>query len=162
MLTNRRTPALVVSDADRALFAPQPPAPRPNPDADPALAGFREALRGHRQRLGWSQEGAAAMCDMDHSLVSRIESGHRNPTRAAIAKLATGLRLTPAERDHLLVSAMFRPEDPAALLADEAVVARLYQVLRHGGLAGGIAEALRGAVAHATALAVATVDAGKE
>lgn len=43
-----------------------------------------------------------------------------------------------------------------------AVVARPCQMLRHGGLATGIADALRGAVDHATALAVATVKSGKE
>jgi transcriptional regulator with XRE-family HTH domain len=151
-----------VTPEDRALFAPQPPAPRPNPDADPALAGFREALRRFRDRRRWSQERCAFECDMDHSLVSRLESGGRTPTRAAIGKLATGLRLTPAERDELLCAAQFRPDDPAALLADEAVVARLYQVLRHGGMAGGIADALRGAVGHVTELALATVKSGEE
>lgn len=146
-------------------YVPPPPPHRPNPDvsgprrvgADPALAGFRAQIKAHRARLGRSQEDCAADCEMDHSLLSRLESGHRTPTRAAIGKLATGMRLTNAERDQLLVAADYKPDDPAALLADEPVVTALYQALRRGGLAPAVGDALRAAVGSATALAAMTV-----
>lgn len=143
-------------------YVPAPPPHRPNPDADPALAGFRAAIRGHRERLRWSQEDCAARCGFDHSLLSKYETGHRPPTRAGIGKLATGMRLTPAQRDALLVAADFKPDNPAALLADEPVVTALYQALTRGGLATAGGDALRAAVGGAVALAQATTPQGKE
>ena len=70
---------------------------------------FRGLLKRHREARRWSQERLAAEADMDHSLVSRLESGQRCPTRDAIGKLATGLELTVATRDALLMAAGFLP-----------------------------------------------------
>ena len=36
---------------------------------------FRSLLRRYRDRKRWSQERCADECEMDHSLVSRLESG---------------------------------------------------------------------------------------
>lgn len=56
---------------------------------------FRGLLKRHREARRWSQERLAAEADMDHSLVSRLESGQRCPTRDAIGKLAAVLMPLP-------------------------------------------------------------------
>ena len=48
---------------------------------------------------------------MDHSLVSRIESGQRHPTREAVAKLCAGLALDRGDADALWLAAGFVPPD---------------------------------------------------
>ncbi len=52
---------------------------------------FRALLRRYRDRRRWSQERLADESEMDHSLVSRLETGGREPTRGSIAKLCAGL-----------------------------------------------------------------------
>jgi transcriptional regulator with XRE-family HTH domain len=91
---------------------------------------FRLLLKRHREARRWSQERLAAEADMDHSLVSRLESGQRSPTREAIAKLARGLELPTEQKDRLLIAAGFFPERPENALADEPAVIRLYRILR--------------------------------
>jgi transcriptional regulator with XRE-family HTH domain len=53
---------------------------------------------------------AAAESDMDHSLISRLLAGSREPTREAIRKLATGLELAAPSRDGLLMAAGYLPD----------------------------------------------------
>jgi transcriptional regulator with XRE-family HTH domain len=100
-----------VTEAEIALFADLRPVGRPPrpPDADPALAAFRALIKAHRDARRWSQERLAAEAEMDHSLVSRIESGQRNPTREALGKLATGLRLDRERTEALLLAAGYLP-----------------------------------------------------
>lgn len=88
---------------------PRPTMPRAHPDADPALAGFRVLLRRHRDARRWSQERLALEAECDHSLVSRIESGHRSPTRDVIGKLAVGLDLDQAATEKLYLTAGYLP-----------------------------------------------------
>ena len=66
---------------------------------------------------------------MDHSLVSRLESGQRSATREAIGKLARGLDLVPEDKDRLLIAAGFFPDRPENALADEPTVTRIYRLL---------------------------------
>jgi transcriptional regulator with XRE-family HTH domain len=101
------TPAL--TESTRALFRAEMAAPRPNPDADPALADFRALVKAHRDARRWSQERLAFEAEMDHSLVSRIESGQRNPTRDAIGKLARGLELDRERTEALHLAAGLLP-----------------------------------------------------
>lgn len=70
---------------------------------------FRALLRGHRLRLGWSQDGLAARAGMDLSNVNRIESGAREPSREACVRLASGLGLSETEADALLLAAGHLP-----------------------------------------------------
>jgi transcriptional regulator with XRE-family HTH domain len=91
---------------------------------------FRALLKRHREGRRWSQERLAAEADMDHSLVSRLESGQRSATREAITKLAYGLALSPEDKDRMLIAAGFFPDQPENALADEPVVTRLYRILR--------------------------------
>jgi transcriptional regulator with XRE-family HTH domain len=86
--------------ADLALF-----------DADRAddRAAFRASMVRHRQARRWSQETLAAVAGLHHSLVSRLESGARNPTRDSLAKLCAALDLDGAARDELHIQAGYTP-----------------------------------------------------
>ena len=90
---------------------------------------FRGLLKRHREARRWSQERLAAEAEMDHSLVSRLESGQRSATREAIGKLARGLDLAPEDKDRLLIAAGFFPDQPENALADEPTVTRIYRLL---------------------------------
>ena len=92
-------------------------------------------LRHYRQRLGVSQERAAEMADLDHSLISRLESGRRTLTAYSLDAIARGWQLTPAERDQLALAAGLAPTDPLALLAGEPAVAALYRYLHDADVA---------------------------
>lgn len=91
-------------------------------------------LRRLRDRRRWSQERAAAEADLDHSLVSRIESGKRALTPYALDAIMQGWPLSTAERDELALAAGLAPVDPAAMLTDEPVVVALYRYLRDPGV----------------------------
>ena len=78
---------------------------------------FGSALKGYRRALGWSQERVAALSGMDLALVSRLESGQRNPTPDSLAKLSGALGLPDKDRDYLYIEAGFVPPDvPTAAL----------------------------------------------
>ena len=78
---------------------------------------FGSALKGYRRALAWSQERVAAMSGVDLALVSRLESGQRNPTHDNLAKLAEALGLPDKDRDYLYLVAGFVPPDvPTAAL----------------------------------------------
>ena len=91
---------------------------------------FRALVKRHREARHWSQERLAAEAAMDHSLISRLESGQRSPTRDAIDKLARGLALQPEQKDRLLIAAGFFPEHVENAFVDEPMVRKLYTVLR--------------------------------
>ena len=91
---------------------------------------FAALLIRHRLARRWSQDRLADEAAMDHSLVSRLESGQRNPTREAIGKLALGLGLTDTEWDELQMFAGFLPHRPEATIADEAEVLAFYRLIK--------------------------------
>lgn len=95
-------------------------------------AEFRGRLKRHREARRWSQERLATEAEMDHSLVSRLESGQRSPTRESIDKLARGLQLNEAEKDRLLITAGYFPEHAENAVGDEPAVQRIYLLLRDG------------------------------
>lgn len=97
--------ALARCAADRRPGRPPTPA-----DAAGRYADFRALLKAHRDARRWSQERLALEAAVDHSLLSRLESGGRNPTREAVGKLATGLGLDRERAEHLLLSAGFLPD----------------------------------------------------
>lgn len=91
---------------------------------------FRRLLKRHREARRWSQERLAHEAEMDHSLVSRLESGQRAPTREAVDKLARGLTLSAEQKDQLLIAAGYFPEHAENALIEEPAIRRLYLVLR--------------------------------
>jgi transcriptional regulator with XRE-family HTH domain len=84
-------------------------------------------LRRYRDARNWSQQRVADECELDGSLISRLENGSREPTRESLAKLAAGLGLGLGERDALFISAGFLPQ---GLSADDAGMALALAVWR--------------------------------
>lgn len=58
-----------------------------------------------------SQSALAERAHLDHSYVSRLETGSREPRRDVVNRLADALRLDPDEREELLLSAGFAEHD---------------------------------------------------
>lgn len=117
---------------------------------------FRGLLKRHREARRWSQERLAAEAEMDHSLVSRLESGQRSPTRDAIGKLARGLDLAPEQKDRLLIAAGFFPEQPENALSDEPAVTRIYRILRDEKTPQPVRDNLRQLLNNLTEIALAS------
>lgn len=67
----------------------------------------------------------AEWAGMDHSLVSRLESGERNPTRDSLPPLCNALRLMPREVEALYLGAGFVPPG-----VDTATLAALIEIVR--------------------------------
>ena len=93
---------------------------------------------------------------MDHSLVSRLESGQRSPTREAIGKLARGLELATEQKDRLLIAAGFFPEQPESALADEPAVTRIYRILRDEHTPQPVRDNIRALLNSLTEIALAS------
>jgi len=86
-------------------------------------------LRG-AQRL--SQNQLAGRAGLNHSYISRLESGGRGePSRAVVEQFVTALALDPLghDADDLRMAAGFLPADPAHLLAGETDLAALAALL---------------------------------
>lgn len=76
------------------------------------LAGGAGAVvRHYRERRGWSRATLGKRTDYDRTYISRIESGARLPTRHALDRIATALRLTTREHNRLLVAGGYIPEE---------------------------------------------------
>jgi transcriptional regulator with XRE-family HTH domain len=73
---------------------------------------FGRALRSARESRRMSQAVCAERAGYDHSLVSRLESGGRSPSRAVVVAVAKALWLDGAETDALLLAAGFAPVGP--------------------------------------------------
>ncbi|MDO8374956.1 MAG: helix-turn-helix transcriptional regulator [Burkholderiaceae bacterium] len=58
---------------------------------------FGARVRALRLDLNQSQEAFADQCDIARSYMSRIERGQANPALDMVDRLATGLRVTPAD-----------------------------------------------------------------
>ena len=119
-------------------------------------AEFRALLKRHREARRWSQERLASEAEMDHSLVSRLESGQRSPTREAITKLARGLELPTEQKDRLLIAAGFFPEQPENALADEPAVTRIYRILRDEHTPQPVRDNIRALLNSLTEIALAS------
>lgn len=86
------------------------------PTTTPPTA-FAARLRHYRELHRRSQSQLAKRAGVDHSYVSRLESGLRPPTRAAIERLADALGSDADERRLLFASAGFLPSIPILELA---------------------------------------------
>ncbi|HEU5422616.1 MAG TPA: helix-turn-helix transcriptional regulator [Nitrolancea sp.] len=92
--------------------------------------GFAELLKRYREQVRMSQSRLAECSGFDHSYVSRLESGHRTPTRDAVVKFAQALGLPEPERDALLAAAGFMPQRVESLLAEEPILTEVFQLLQ--------------------------------
>jgi transcriptional regulator with XRE-family HTH domain len=91
---------------------------------------FAETLAMFRSQRGLSQSRLAHEAGFDHSYISRLEAGKREPSRETVAALAEVLELRPVEVDQLLIAAGFRPTDDSSLFADEPALAEAVRLLR--------------------------------
>lgn len=89
------------------------------------MTPFSTLLRRHREAKRWSQETLAKRSHLDHSLVSRLESGHRNPTENSICHLTRALGLSGEPADALWLAAGMVPPD-----LDAQLLGRLIAFLR--------------------------------
>jgi transcriptional regulator with XRE-family HTH domain len=63
---------------------------------DPSRQQFAENLRRHRERVGLSQEGLAAVCNLHRTEISLLERSQRSPRLETVVVLARGLELASA------------------------------------------------------------------
>lgn len=61
------------------------------------LREFGRRVRAARERVGWSQEKLAFVCDYHRSYAGNVERGAVNPSLYNLLRLATGLGIDPAE-----------------------------------------------------------------
>ncbi len=96
---------------------------------------FSEMLRALRESKcttngkTFSQLKLAQIVGCDSSHISRIEKGVRSPSRDMVMRLASALDLDKLKKDQLLMSADFMPENISSILAEEPVVAQLWEFL---------------------------------
>lgn len=86
---------------------------------------FGDVLAELRLAMGYSQNRVARAAGCDHSHISRLETGQRQPSRAVVLRLAAALGLSADGRDRLLLAAGLLPDD--VLHAAECACAGLRQ-----------------------------------
>jgi transcriptional regulator with XRE-family HTH domain len=73
------------------------------------MSAFGRLLRTMREELRESQADLARSAGFDHSFVSRLESGSRNPRPEHIDRITTALDLTEAGRQAWFAAAFMPP-----------------------------------------------------
>jgi transcriptional regulator with XRE-family HTH domain len=68
---------------------------------------FAKMLEGFRVEKKFSMNELARRIDLNHSYISRLESGERNPARETINKLSDALGLTARQHDEFMDAAGF-------------------------------------------------------
>ena len=91
---------------------------------------FAAVLAELRTGRGLSQSRLAHEAGFDHSYISRLEAGKREPSRETVLVLAEVMGLANVDLDRLLVAAGFRPTDDSNLFADEPAIAEAVRLLR--------------------------------
>jgi transcriptional regulator with XRE-family HTH domain len=94
------------------------------------MSAFAAVLKTYRTACRTSMSQLAIEAGFDHSYISRLESGHRAPTREAVNRIATALGLDAPARDHLLASAGYLPKRTAHVFTGEPVLAELLDLLQ--------------------------------
>lgn len=79
------------------------------------MTTFGEELRRLREARRWSQTRLAVEARCDHSYVSRLEDGTRQPTREMITVLWMALGADARDLDRLYMAAGYLPNDPDLL-----------------------------------------------
>jgi transcriptional regulator with XRE-family HTH domain len=137
-------------------------------------ASYSTLLKAHRLGVGLSLRALAARAGISHTLVVRSETGSRPPASPQeVLALASGLGLTPADRDALLGAAgywpgdlvLLGPADPtllavARLLTDESVPTEALHAFREAtsALIRAVVSAARSRYAPASSHQVAPDD----
>lgn len=82
------------------------------------LRTFPGLLAHERERVGLSKSQLAAECGFDHSYLSRLEQGQREPSRETVAVLADRLGLNREDRCRLFVAARYVPDGDWVVVGD--------------------------------------------
>lgn len=101
-------------------------------DGNEAAVRFGQMLTRLRTAQRLSQNQLAQRAGLNHSYISRLESGGRgDPSRTVVEQFvgALGLDASGREADELRMAAGFLPVDPAHLLTGETALAKLAALL---------------------------------
>jgi transcriptional regulator with XRE-family HTH domain len=101
-------------------------------DVTGAAVRFGQMLTRLRTAQRLSQNQLAQRASLNHSYISRLESGGRgDPSRTVVEQFVGALGLDPSGRDadELRMAAGFLPIDPAHLLTGETALAKLAALL---------------------------------
>jgi transcriptional regulator with XRE-family HTH domain len=93
-------------------------------------AEFRGLLRRHRDAQRLSQDELGKRADLSYSMISRLESGERDPMPDTIGKLVTGLDLPEESADRLFLSAGYLPPALIGPHEHDATILRAWHCLR--------------------------------
>ena len=96
---------------------------------------FSESLKTFRESTGLSQYQFAKKSGVNHSYVSRLEAGSRQPTREMVQNFARVLELNPPQAEYLFRQAGFVYNDQETPVEDTA---RL--TLRYAGYPDHVVE----------------------
>lgn len=80
------------------------------------LPPFARILREYREKHDFSQYRLAKTVGVDHSYISRLESGKRRPSYDIVFSIARALDLREEERRILFASAGFLPPEELEVL----------------------------------------------
>lgn len=83
---------------------------------------FGRLVAAHRRRLGWTQEELAGRAELSVDMVSRIEAGATGARFNTIDKLATAMKVDPAE--------FFSPDIPGTALSRPKLTAIIARIAR--------------------------------
>jgi len=115
-------------------------------DASRAAVRFGQMLTRLRTAQRLSQNQLAQRAGLNHSYISRLESGGRgDPSRTVVEQFvgALGLDASGRDADDLRMAAGFLPVDPAHLLTGETSLAKLAALLEDGQLPDASRATLR-------------------
>jgi transcriptional regulator with XRE-family HTH domain len=71
---------------------------------DASVSTLRVLLREHRNAAGLTQAALAEQVGLTGGMISQVELGQRNLSRESVDRVATTLKLTPAERNSFYVA----------------------------------------------------------
>lgn len=127
--------------------------PTSTPKTDVERGPFGCLLRDLRLPRRLSQSKLAERAGYDHSFVSRIEAGSRQPTRDAAHRLALALDLDAVGRNRLLASAGFLSgDDPQAVLDREPALADVVALIGDDAMPSELRESFRDQLRSLTAV----------
>jgi transcriptional regulator with XRE-family HTH domain len=82
---------------------------------------FASTLKTFRRRARISQAALGRVCDLDHSYISRLESGNRSPSRDTVGRISAELGLSASDNAVLLHAAGFISADERSPMSPLAV-----------------------------------------
>jgi len=91
---------------------------------------FGKYLSVARMQKGFSQSRLARTVGCDHSFISRIEAGERNPSREMTETIADALELNSTERDSLMLAAGYAPPHLSENMIADPILLRLHKVMQ--------------------------------